>query len=31
MASKTKIGAAGRYRTEDIRAWLETRPAGSRR
>jgi len=26
-----KIGAAVRYRTEDIRAWLETRPAGGGR
>jgi predicted DNA-binding transcriptional regulator AlpA len=26
-----KIGAAVRYRTEDIRAWLESRPAGGGR
>lgn len=26
-----KIGAAVRYRTEDIRGWLETRPAGGGR
>ena len=26
-----KIGAAVRYRTEDIRAWLETRPGGGER
>jgi predicted DNA-binding transcriptional regulator AlpA len=26
-----KIGAAVRYRTEDIRAWLESRPVGGGR
>jgi predicted DNA-binding transcriptional regulator AlpA len=26
-----KIGAAVRYRTEDIRTWLESRPAGGGR
>jgi len=23
-----KVGAAVRYRNEDVRAWLETRPSG---
>jgi len=26
-----KIGASVRYRTEDVRAWLETRPTGGGR
>jgi predicted DNA-binding transcriptional regulator AlpA len=26
-----KIGSAVRYRTEDVRAWLETRPTGGGR
>jgi predicted DNA-binding transcriptional regulator AlpA len=26
-----KIGSAVRYRTEDVRAWLDTRPVGGER
>lgn len=26
-----KIGSAVRYRAEDVRAWLDTRPAGGER